>query len=175
MRQITKKNKKKCLNYSRKIRIDFGDADSTNKTFSEFFTDFSSFKIEKLKFRICIFTFPGVGQVTFRLHLQIVLEGGHLLAKRIGRVGIGFEKKRHLALVAVEAVASRVRTLRASAQRRGRRRSAVQQLEDPVLLHVNVGAAEIARQFQATLSKQIKFETIKFWKTFGGKIVYLNF
>ena len=139
------------------------------------FTDFSSFKIEKLKFRICIFTFPGIGQVTFRLHLQIVLEGGHLLAKRIGRVGIGFEKKRHLALVAVEAVASRVRTLRASAQRRGRRRSAVQQLEDPVLLHVNVGAAEIARQFQATLSKQIKFETIKFWKIFGGKIVNLNF
>ena len=41
-----KKIKKKCLNYSQKIRIHFSDADSTNKTFSEFLRIFLHSKLK---------------------------------------------------------------------------------------------------------------------------------
>lgn len=90
-------------------------------------------------------TLPGIEWLlliaSFLDQLEIVIERGRFPSQWIRSAAtaaewIRFEKKRHLTLVAVEAMAFAIRPQQ-------RRRSAVQQFQRPVLFHVNVGAAKV--------------------------------
>ena len=75
--------------------------------------------------------------------LEVVVELSLEAAQRIagGGGGIGFEEERHLAVAGLEAVAPRLLL----GTRRLGTGTARQQLQLPVLLHVNVGARIITR------------------------------